>query len=170
MLSGGLKLRFGTISLIGTLPFLLVGTTPVCMAQQPGPAPIYARTDVRDLLHQMKRHSDDFKHHLDHSLDNSTLNGTHQEDRLKHWADDLKDTLDHLQDDYSHGTLANMTDRLNNALAVAAGINRVMLYRPFGPETERDWTLLRSDLNALAVNRGLPPLQTFGPQTAQRVP
>lgn len=69
--------------------------------------------------------------------------------------------LDHFKDDYNHGRVRNIEDRVNTLLAIAAGINRVMLYRTFDHDAERDWNLLRSDLNALAVTYGLPALQSY---------
>ncbi len=45
--------------------------------------------------------------------------------------------------------------------ATSAGIDRAMIYRTFDHDAERDWSLLRSDLNALAITYGLPALQSY---------
>jgi uncharacterized protein YeaO (DUF488 family) len=142
------------------LAALLVSGTFTCFAQG-REVSVYTKTDVRDLAQRMERHSDEFKKHFEKSLDHSSLDGTDREDRLRHWAHDLEDTLDHFKDDYNHGRVHNVEQRANTLLAIAAGINRIMLYRPFDASTERDWDFLRSDLNALAVTYDLPALQSY---------
>lgn len=143
------------------LLFALVAilTSPV-LAQNREVA-VYTRTDVRDLVQRMERHSDDFRKHFEKALDHSSLDGTDREDRLRRWTQDLEQMLDRLKDDDSHRQVRNMEQRVNTVLAIAAGINRVLLYRPFDAETDRDWNLLRSDLNALAITYDLPALQSY---------
>src|SRR5439155_1115388 len=119
------------------------------------------RTDVRDLVQRMERHSDDFRKHFEKALDKSTLDGTDREDRLRRWTQDLEDSLDRFKDDYNKDRIRAVEPRVNTLLAIAAGINRVMLYRTFNADAERDWDLLRSDLNALAIVYNLPALQSY---------
>ncbi len=100
---------------------------------------IYTKTDVRDVVQQMERHSNDFRKHFEKVLDRSALKDTDREDRLRRWTQDLEDMLDHLKKDQSKGQIRDMEQRVNTLLASAAGINRIMLYRQFDAETDRDW-------------------------------
>lgn len=142
------------------LPTILIAGLPPLMAQNREVA-VYTKTDVRDLVQRMERHSNDFRKHFEKALDRSALDGTDREDRLRRWTQDLEDMLDHFKDDYNHGRVHNIEDRANTLLAIAAGINRAMLYHSFDHDAERDWNLLRSDLNALAITYGLPTLQSY---------
>ncbi len=69
--------------------------------------------------------------------------------------------LDRLKKDQSKNQIQDMEQRVNTMLAIAAGINRIMLYRTFSADAERDWRLLRADLNALALTYDLPALQDY---------
>lgn len=122
---------------------------------------IYTKTDVRDIVQRMERHSNDFRKHFEKALDRSALDDTDREDRLRRWTQDLEDMLDHLKDDQGKGQIRDMEQRVNTVLAIAAGINRIMLYRRFDADTDRDWQLLRSDLNALAITYDLPTLPNY---------
>jgi hypothetical protein len=98
---------------------------------------------------------------VEKALDRSALNDTDREDRLRRWTQHLEDMLDHLKNDQSKGQVRDMEQRVNTLLAIAAGINRIMLYRRFDADTDWDWQLLRSDLNALAITYDLPTLQRY---------
>ena len=69
---------------------------------------IYTKTDVRDIVQQMERHSNDFRKHFEKALDRSALNDTDREDRLRRWTHDLEDMLDHLKKDQSKGQIRDM--------------------------------------------------------------
>ncbi|MEO8127224.1 MAG: hypothetical protein ABJF23_23205 [Bryobacteraceae bacterium] len=122
---------------------------------------IYTKTDVRDVVQRMERHSDSFRKHFEKALDRSALDDTDREDRLRRWTQDLEDMLDHLKDDQSKRQIRDMEQRVNTLLAIASGVNRIMLYRRFDADTDRDWQLLRSDLNALAITYDLPTLPNY---------
>ncbi|MDZ4818455.1 MAG: hypothetical protein SGJ20_05720 [Planctomycetota bacterium] len=139
---------------------LTVAFASTCTAQSREVA-IYTRTDVRDLVQRMEQHSNAFRKHFEKALDRSALNDTDREDRLRRWTQDLEDMLDHLKKDQSKNQIRDMEQRINTMLAIAAGINRIMLYRTFSADAERDWRLLRADLNALALTYDLPTLQDY---------
>ncbi len=50
------------------------------------------------------------------------------------------------------------TDQADKTIAAASELNRVMLNHRFTDKLQRDWDLLRSDLNALAETYNLSPL------------
>ncbi len=141
--------------------FLLTVVSTSTITAQPREVAIYTRTDVRDLVQRMEQHSNGFRKHFEKALDRSALNDTDREDRLRRWTQDLEDMLDHLKKDQSKNQIRDMEQRVNTMLAIAAGINRVMLYRTFSADAERDWRLLRADLNALALTYDLPTLQDY---------
>jgi len=141
--------------------FLLTAVSPSTSTAQPREVAIYTRTDVRDLVQRMEQHSNAFRKHFEKALDRSALNDTDREDRLRRWTQDLEDMLDHLKKDQSKNQIRDMEQRVNTMLAIAAGINRIMLYRTFSADAERDWRLLRADLNALALTYDLPTLQDY---------
>lgn len=147
----------------GTAIFLLaLGTLTIApVLAQNRKVAVYTRTDVRDLVQRMERHSDEFRKHFEKALNQSALDGTDREDRLRRWTQDLEDMADHLKEDSKHEQVRDMEQRVNTMLAIAAGINRVLLYRAFDADTDRDWNLLRSDLNALAIAYDLPALQSY---------
>lgn len=141
--------------------FLLTVVAASTSTAQPREVAIYTRTDVRDLVQRMEQHSNAFRKHFEKALDRSPLNDTDREDRLRRWTQDLEDMLDHLKKDQSKNQIRDMEQRVNTMLAIAAGINRIMLYRTFSADAERDWRLLRGDLNALAITYDLPALQDY---------
>ena len=134
---------------------------PNTAAAQNRDVTVYTRTDVKDVVQRLERPSDDFRKHFEKALDRSSLDGSDREDRLRRWTQDLEDMLDHFKEDYNKGHVRNMDDRVNTLLAISAGINRVMLYRTFDQQAQRDWNFVRSDLNALAIAYGLPTLQNY---------
>ena len=141
--------------------FLLTVVSPSTSTAQPREVAIYTRTDVRDLVQRMEQHSNGFRKHFEKALDRSALNDTDREDRLRRWTQDLEDMFDHLKKDQSKNQIKDMEQRVNTMLAIAAGINRIMLYRKFSADAERDWRFLRADLNALALTYDLPTLQDY---------
>jgi len=141
--------------------FLLTVVSTSTSTAQTREVAIYTKTDVRDLVQRMEQHSNAFRKNFEKALDRSALNDTDREDRLRRWTQDLEDMLDHLKKDQSKNQIRDMEQRVNTMLAIAAGINRIMLYRTFSADAERDWRLLRADLNALALTYDLPTLQEY---------
>jgi len=141
--------------------FLLTVVSTSTSTAQTREVAIYTKTDVRDLVQRMEQHSNAFRKNFEKALDRSALNDTDREDRLRRWTQDLEDMLDHLKKDQSKNQIQDMEQRVNTMLAIAAGINRIMLYRTFSADAERDWRLLRADLNALALTYDLPTLQEY---------
>ncbi|MEP7364913.1 MAG: hypothetical protein ABI972_16805 [Acidobacteriota bacterium] len=66
--------------------------------------------------------------------------------------------MDHLKTDQGKRQFRDMEQRMNNVLAIAAASNRILLYRQFDADMDRDWQLPGSDLNALASTYDLPAL------------
>ncbi|MGB8509533.1 MAG: hypothetical protein WCD76_14195 [Pyrinomonadaceae bacterium] len=120
----------------------------------------YMKAEVNDIIRRVENRSDEFVRLFDSSLDRSRLDGTKREDRLNEHARNLERALDDLRREFDRRENYNQTKpEVSRALNVAEDINKVMRRRRMGGETERQWLLLRSELNALALVYNLRPLR-----------
>lgn len=121
---------------------------------------LYTKAEVNDIIRRVENRSDEFVRLFDSSLDRSRLDGTKREDRLNERARNLERALDDLRREFDRRENYNQTrPQVSRALNVAEDINKVMRRRRMGGETERQWGLLRSELNALALVYNLRPLR-----------
>jgi hypothetical protein len=111
----------------------------------------YVRTDVDRLIRQAENRSDVFVAMFDRSLDNSRLNGSLREDRLNERALDLERQLNIVRQEFdrTQNYLA-VRSHIARALSISEGLNNVVRNRRLSPQVERQWVLLRSELNRLA--------------------
>jgi hypothetical protein len=118
-------------------------------------------TDARTVVRKLGDRTGEFKSEFDSAIDHSLIDGTKLEDKAKHRADDLHDAAKKLQDVFGDKRDKNdpkVRDRVDKTLAAAADVNRVMVDHRFTDKLQRQWELLRVDLNALASIYGLSPL------------
>ncbi len=121
---------------------------------------IYTKAEVNEIIRRVENRSDEFVKLFDRSLDRSRLDGTKREDRLNERARNLERTLNDLRREFDRRENYNQTKpEVTRALNVAEDINKVMRRRRMGGETERQWGLLRDELNALALVYNLRPLR-----------
>ena len=109
----------------------------------------------------MSRRTGDFKERFDKALDHSMLDGSKLEDKAKRRADDLHDASKKLHEVFNDKKDKNnpkVREHVDKVLAAAGEVNRVMVDHRFTDDLQRDWDLLRSDLNALAALYNLSPL------------
>lgn len=112
----------------------------------------YTKADVDRVIKRVENRSDEFVGLFDRSLDHSKLNGSQREDRLNERASDLERALDELRREFNRTESYLQTrPEVSRVLNIAEGINGVMRKRRLGGQTERNWNLLRADLNQLAV-------------------
>ncbi|HJQ71686.1 MAG TPA: hypothetical protein VKA70_22105 [Blastocatellia bacterium] len=129
-------------------------------AQRRGPSRSYTRVNVDRLIRQAENRSDQFVAIFDRALDRSRLEGTIREDRLNERAFQLERELNVVRQQFNRtGDHYSVRSHVANALEVAQGINTVMRNRRLIPVAERQWTLLRSDLNRLAAIYNLRQLR-----------
>ncbi|MGA9767993.1 MAG: hypothetical protein WBV94_03065 [Blastocatellia bacterium] len=120
----------------------------------------YNRGSIDRLIRQAESRSNQFVAVFDRALDRSRLEGTIREDRLNERAAELERQLN-----VARGELDRSTNHwairsaISNALDVAQNINTVMRRRQLTPNAERQWMLLKSDMNRLAVAYGLRQLR-----------
>ena len=137
----------------------LILTTPA-EAQRRGRARAYTKADVDRVIRRVEDRSDQFVRLFDRALDRSRLDGTRREDRLNEQAKNLERTLDDLRREFDRKeSYIETRPEVGRALNVAEDINRAMRRRRMGGETERQWNLLRNELNALALVYNLRPLR-----------
>lgn len=124
-------------------------------------------SDVGSVVDRVQRLSGEFKNSFDKAVSHSMIDGTRMEANAKHRADDLHDATSRLGDVFHDKRDKNnpaVRDQADKTIAMASELNRVMLNHRFTDKLQREWDLLRSDLNALAQVYGLSPLEGGGNQ------
>ena len=114
-----------------------------------------------DIVQRLAKRSGDFKEEFDKAVEHSMLDGTKLEERAKHRADDFHDSAKRLHDVFGDKRDKNnpaVRDQVDKTLASGADVNRIMQDHRFTDKLQRNWDLLRSDLNALAAVYDLSPL------------
>src|SRR5688572_12288480 len=153
------NLTFKSLTALAVFCMVLALASPG-FAQWRGPSRSYTRVDVDRLIRQAENRSDQFVAMFDRALDRSRLEGTIREDRLNERALQLERELNIVRQAFNRTTNHyNIRSHIANALNAAQGINNVMRSRRLYPTAERQWTLLRSDLNRLAAVYNLRQLR-----------
>ena len=117
----------------------------------------YTKGEVNSIIKRVEERSDRFVKLFDKSLDRSRLDGTNREDRLNEYARNLEKALDDLRGEFDRKeNYVETRPEVRRCLDVATNINVAMRNRRLGGETERQWALLRAELNTLANVYGLP--------------
>jgi hypothetical protein len=130
-------------------------------AQRRGRGRAYTKEDVNQLIRRVENRSDEFVQVFDRALDRSRLDGRNREDRLNERARDLETALDNLRREFDRRErYADTRPEVARALNVAEGINQVMRRRRMGGDAERQWNMLRAELNALAIVYNIRPLRS----------
>jgi len=116
----------------------------------------YNRGSIDRLIRQAESRSNQFVAVFDRALDRSRLEGTIREDRLNERAAELERQLNVAREELNRSTNHwAIRSSISNALDVGQAINTVMRRRNLTPNAERQWMMLRSDLNRLAMAYGL---------------
>ena len=92
-----------------------------------------------------------FKQQLRRALDNSALNETRREDELNRDASRLERALNRIRESWNGEHNARKTSVfVNRAVTAAQDINRTMVRRRLNPDVQRQWGVVRNELNRLA--------------------
>jgi hypothetical protein len=145
-----------------TVCCLVLAVASPAFAQLRGPSRsrAYARASVDRLIRQAENRSDQFVAIFDRALDRSRLEGTIREDRLNERAFQLERELNMVRQEFNRtSNHYNIRLHVANAINVAQSINTVMRNRRLDARVERQWLLLRSDLNRLAAVYNLRQLR-----------
>jgi hypothetical protein len=123
----------------------------------------YTKTEVDRIIKRVEERSDRFVKLFDRSLDRSRLNGSNREDQLNEYARKLETALDELRHEFDRKeSYVETRPEVRHCLDIATDINVAVRNRRLGGETERQWALLRSELNTLADVYTLPPVGSSG--------
>jgi len=128
--------------------------------------PRVSETQVNNLLRRIETRTDTFRASTDRRLDNSRLDNTRAEDNISAYLDAFENATDELRRDFD-ARRATTAD-VNEVLTYGAYVDGFMRRRNMGTAAERQWNLIRTDLNQLARlyqvswnwNRTLPPFPT----------
>ncbi len=141
---------------------LVLQLPTAALAQDANRAVVVTKTDVREIVRSLARRTDEFKEDFDKAIEHSLMDGSRLEDRAKHRADDLHDAAKKLDDVFGDRKDKNdpkVRDQVDRTLSAGADVNRIMTDHRFTDKLQRQWGLLRSDLNALAAVYDLSPIQ-----------
>ena len=143
---------------LASLCAVLVLSAPSEAQRRRGPrARGYTKDEVNRIINRVEDRSDVFVKLFDKSLDRSVLNGSRREDRLNQYARDLEKALDDLRREFDRKeSYIETRPEVRRCLDIATDIDVAMRNRRLGTETERQWALLRTELNTLADVYGLP--------------
>jgi hypothetical protein len=110
------------------------------------------RMNVGWLIRQAENRSDQFATTLERTRGRGLFERVfNREDGLTARARDLENQLNLVrQEFYRSGTSGELRSQIASALSVGQNINNAMRYRRVDYGAERQWMLLRSDLNRLA--------------------
>lgn len=104
--------------------------------------------------------TNDFRRELRVALDRSSLNNTRREDELNRDAGRLERAMNRVRESWNREHDVYRTRRnVSEAIAAGQDINRTMIRRRLGPGVERQWEIVRSELNRMAEAFDLPRIR-----------
>ncbi len=117
------------------------------------------KAQVDKIIRRVETRTDSFVSSFDNALDRTRLDGTRREDNLNERARELDSATDELRREFDRrDTWRENRDEVRKCLNIASDINTVIRRRRLGSGTERTWTALRNELNALAQAYNLPAI------------
>lgn len=101
-----------------------------------------------------------FRQQLRRALDRSALNETRREDELNRDAGRLERALNRTRESWNGEHDARKTRAfVNEAITASQDINRTMVRRRLNPGVQRQWAVVRNELNRLADVFQLPRIR-----------
>jgi hypothetical protein len=121
---------------------------------------------LRQVIHRLEDHTDQFRSTLDTSLDRSRLDGTRAEDNINTFMTDFQDAVRRLHErfDSRQETTADVQEVLNRSYRINNFLQRRQ--SQVDVRVTNDWTLVRADLVELARSYNLQ----YRPETARNFP
>lgn len=125
--------------------------TATASAQGRARGRFYSKTDVDRIIKRCEERSDAFTKMIDRNLDRSRANGTRREDNINDQVRELERALDELRREFDRRDSWRETRReVEKVMRESDEINALMRNSRFDRSVEREWQLVRSDLNKLA--------------------
>ena len=137
------------------------GSQSVARAQDANRDAAVTISEARDVVDRLAKRSGEFREEFGKAVEHSMMDGSKLEDRAKRRAADLNESAKKLRDVFHDKKDKNnpaVREQADKVLAAAADVNRVMAANRFTEKVQRNWEVLRSDLNALAQIYSLSPL------------
>ncbi|HEX8370628.1 MAG TPA: hypothetical protein VF604_18935 [Pyrinomonadaceae bacterium] len=108
---------------------------------------------VQVLINRIETGTDTFRRQVDRNLDRSTMNGTRTEDNLTSYVTDFENATDSLRRrfDARTSTTADVQEVLNRASMIENFVRDNRL----STNAQRQWTLVKTDLDTLATYYGV---------------
>ena len=103
---------------------------------------------MQNVLERLEANTDRFNRSMDTALDHSSLNNTDVEDQANALVDELENATDVLKDRVEDHVVNNYD--VNEVLRRGMYLDMFMLRHDFMPAAERDWLMVRADLDRLA--------------------
>jgi basic membrane lipoprotein Med (substrate-binding protein (PBP1-ABC) superfamily) len=141
---------------------LLAGGAARATAQDANRDVVVSVSDVGGVIDRIVSRSDKFKDEFKKALDKSILDHSKLEDRADQRGEDLHNAAKKLQDVFKDKKDKNDPDvrkEVDKTLAAAGDVNMVMNKLRFTDELQKNWELLRGDLNGLAAVYSLSPIR-----------
>ncbi|HEX5887002.1 MAG TPA: BON domain-containing protein [Pyrinomonadaceae bacterium] len=103
---------------------------------------------MQNLLERLEKNTDRLQSSMDSALDYSRFNDTDVEDQANALVDELENATDRLKDRVEDHIVNNYD--VNEVLRRGLYLDMFMLRHDFLPAAERDWQMVRSDLDRMA--------------------
>lgn len=139
-----------TAMIFGLFVLALMLTAPG-LAQGRYRGRVYSKADVDRIIKRVEDRSDAFQKMVDRNLDRSRLNGSKREDNINDQVKDLEKALDDLRREFDRKDSFRETRReVEQVMSEADEVNALMKRLRFDASVEREWQLVKADLNKLA--------------------
>jgi hypothetical protein len=140
----------------------LVATAAVSYAQGTN-SDRYTKRDVSNIISKLERTSNSFRRDFDKHLDNSSLNGTSEEDRINRIVSSYEAALDRLRREFDRNDNWWQSRRnVREVMDEARAVNQMMNNLQFARKLENQWRNMRRDINTLADTYDLAGLDSTG--------
>jgi len=117
----------------------------------PGGRPQMDRDEVRRLIRSLEDRASDFRRAFDRAIENSRIDGSPWEGRLKDKVKDFERSVEKLRrESERRRDFWDLRDDVQDVVDEGAEVNRIMIRMRFHERLEREWTGLRFGINRLA--------------------
>ena len=146
---------------LGCLSFLSVSSTSEAQRRARGRESRYTKIDVDRLIKRVEENSNTFRSLYERSLSNGSLPGTEANDNLKAKIQRMDESLERLRSDFNRSdNWRDTKSQVAEVFAQARPVNRVLDQRTLiKVDLRRQWSLVKSQLNALGGVYNLPRLR-----------
>jgi hypothetical protein len=139
---------------------LLAGVLPAQPRREYPPPGADRTSRISRVIADCEGRTNEFRRSLRIALDRSALNNTRREDELNRDARRLEQSMNGVRESWNVEHNPSRTRRfVGEAIAVGQDINRTMIRRRLNPEVQRQWDIVRGELNRLAEAFELPRIR-----------